>query len=165
MYRGIRFHSHDKLPETERNVQVFIYLAVFPQEDKTIKELPTDVQLLKSSAQKYELNRQMMELCASVAIECDKFNSKVNFECYKCVPLDGKPLFINNLDTDMGTPSPCESTKHIKAKEISVNGVLYYIDDMGDIYQRLDNINNDEEDTFEKIYDQDIIDYIKSSII
>ncbi len=157
MYRGIRFHSHDELPEKERNVQVYIYLSVYPATEKAMKEMPTDVHLFKEAAKKYELNKQMLEVVASVAIDCQQSNKGINFECYKCAPSADRRLFINDLAVDMLTPSPCTSAKTINAKEVIVNGVQYYVDDNNVVYHRIEN-----SDTFEVVSDPDVIELILS---
>ncbi len=152
MYRGIRFHSHDELPPKDRNVQVFIYLSVYPATEKTNKEMPTDVHLFKEAAKKYELNKQMLEVVASVAIDCNESNKGVNFQCYSCAPPADRRLFINDLAVDMLTPSPCSTSKTITAREVQVNGDQYFIDEDNRVYQRIPN-----SDTFEIVMDADII--------
>ena len=73
--RGIRYKSHEKLPEKERNVQVYIYLAIAPKGAKTT-EKTTDVYLFTESVRKYEINQELIRLMASVSVECSQFNNK-----------------------------------------------------------------------------------------
>lgn len=157
MYRAIRFHSHDELPESQKNVQVYIYLSVFSHQPSKNEEVPTDIHLFREAAKKYEINKQMMETAASVAIDCDFSNSKINFDCYTC-NTNGKKLFINDLDTDMLTNSPCENIVSIKAKEIDIAGNKYFIDDNNFIYVRDDN------EDFTRVLDNDVIDFVLNAI-
>ncbi len=159
--RAIRFHSHDELPESQRNVQIYIYLAIYNHKPSKKDELPTDVYLFTASIKKHHINQDMMKLVASVAIDCIDSNKNLNFKCYECDPKNGRSLFINQLDKDMETPSPCQHTHEIKAKEFIIDGEIYYIAD-NDIYQRSDSI--DGEEVFIKIIDPDIIAFITEKL-
>ena len=139
MARGIRYKSHEDLPEKERNVQVYIYLAVAPKGAKS-DEKTTDVSLFQSAAAKYEINQAMIKLMASCSIECNQFNMKMNFECFTCEPKNGAPLFLNDLDKDMKYPLPCKNdTKPLKAKEIKLNGSLYYLTEDKRVFNQTKN--------------------------
>jgi len=158
MARGIRYRSHEHLPEKERNVQVYIYIAVPPKDIKP-KEKTTDAHLLTSAVQKYDINQAMIKLMASVAVECPTFNSKINFECYKCEPKNNAPLFLNDLSKDMKYPLPCaKDIKPVNAKEIKLNGSLYYLTDANRVFTQT---NSGE---YNEILDNDILDYIKMRI-
>ena len=161
--RAIRFHSHDELPEKERNVQICIYLSVYNHKPSKKDELPTDVYLFTASIKKHHINQDMMKLVASVAIDCKDSNKNLNFKCYDCDPKNGRPLFINQLDKDMVTPSPCQHTHEIKAKEFKLDGELYYIDENNNIYQRTES-DEPEEEVFIKIIDPDVIQYVMSKM-
>jgi hypothetical protein len=171
MARGIRFHSHSDMDVKDRNVQVYIFLSVYPKDykshteqpiskvvnkDTNITELPTDVYLFKESVNKYELNHEMIKILASVSIECDKFNKVKNIDCYKCETT--KPLYIADIDKDMSYPSPCVIKKNISVEEILINGIYYYLDTDKNIYIK----NADNE--YIKVIDKDVISYIKNNI-
>ena len=157
MARAIRYKSHEHLPEKDRNVQVYIYLAIAPKDVKTT-ELSTDMNMFTQAAKKYEMNEQMIKLMASVSVECDKFNRGLNFDCYKCVPRTGVPLYLNDLNKDMEYPSPCKNNKQpVNAKEYSLSGNMYYIGDDHKIYQKNNN-------SYLELIDPDIIEYIKSKV-
>jgi SNF2 family DNA or RNA helicase len=158
MFRAIRYRSHEKLPEKERNVKVFIYLAVPPVDIKAT-EKTTDMYLFTELAKKYQINQQMVRLMASVAIDCDEFNKKANFDCYKCETRDGAPLYLADIKQDMMNPSPCKRTaKPIVAKEISLSGQLYYVSDDHRVF-----IMN-KFDEYEEILDHDIKEWILSKL-
>lgn len=152
MARAIRYYSHEHLPKDEQNVKVYIYLADYPADQKQ-KEFPTDVYLFTQAVKKYEINLQMTKLLASTAIDCDNFNKKLNFECYKCNPSDGSPIYLPDLDKDMQYESPCNHDLHVK--EFKLNGSLYYIDDDNRIYSKKHN-------KYIQIIDSDILSYIQS---
>lgn len=154
MARGIRFRSHEHLPEEERNVQVYIYLAIPPKDVKP-NEKSTDAYLFTEAARKYQINQEMIKLMASVSIECPQFNQKHNFECYKCEPRNGVPLFLNDLHKDMKYPLPCKrDTKPIDAKEIKLNGSLYYVTEDKRVFIQL------KDDEYNEIFDHDIKSWI-----
>ncbi len=154
MARGIRFKSHESLPEKERNVQVYIYIAVPPKDIKPT-EKTTDAYLFTSSAQKYEINQQLIRLMASTSVECSQFNQEYNFKCFKCEPKNGAPLYLNDLNKDMKYPLPCKKdAKPLDAKEIKLNGSLYYLTDN----KRLFTQNGNGE--YNEIIDHDIKNWV-----
>lgn len=158
MARGIRYRSHEHLPENERNVQVYIYLAVPPKNVKPT-EKTTDAHLFTSAANKYEINQAMIKLMASVSIECPRFNTDVNFQCYKCEPRSGAPLFLNDLNKDMQYPLPCKSDKKpVDAREIKLNGSLYYLTDSKRIFTQ------SESGEYNEILDRDIKDWVLTRV-
>lgn len=156
MARAIRYYSHEHLPKDQQNVKVYIYLSVYP-EDIKLKEFPTDIYLFTEAVKKYEINIQMTKLLASTSIECDQFNKRLNFDCYHCKPEDGSPLYLPDLDKDMQYQSPCKNT-NVKAKEFKLNGSLYYIDQMSNIYTRSNN-------KYIEIVDPDVLSYIRSKMM
>lgn len=155
MARAIRYYSHEHLPEDERNVKVYVYLADYPADQKQ-KEFPTDIYLFTESVRKYEINIQMSKLLASTAIDCPQFNKGLNFECYQCNPTDGSPVYLPELEKDMLYESPC-GHQHLKVKEFKLSGSLYYIDSSGRIYSKRD-------DKYIEIIDPDVLAYIRSKM-
>jgi SNF2 family DNA or RNA helicase len=156
--RAVRYKSHEHLPEKERNVQIYLYLAVAPKDTKTT-ELSTDMNMFTQSVKKYEMNAQMTKLVASVAVDCRDFNTNVNFECYKCVPKNNAPLYINDLDKDMKYKLPCTNDKKpINVKEIKLSGKLYYVnvEDKKIFYKK--------DDEYIEIIDPDVVEYILTKI-
>jgi hypothetical protein len=159
MARGIRYNSHNLLPEEDRNVQVCIYLAVAPKNSKII-ERSTDVHLFMQSVRKYEANAEMSKLMASVSVECNTANTNINFDCYRCEPRNAAPLFLNDLDQDMRYPLPCKrDSTPIEAKEATINGQLYYVTSGNRVFIRRTN-PNDKEYEYVEIVDHDIKQWI-----
>lgn len=155
--RGIRYKSHITLPEKDQNVQVHIYLAIPPKNVKPT-EKSTDAYLFTEAARKYEINSQMIQLMARVAIDCEEFNQGMNFECHKCVPKNGAPLYLNDLNKDMQYPSPCKTKETIvDVKEIKLNGSLYYVSDDKRVFTK-------QDDEYTEILDSDIKAFILDSL-
>jgi hypothetical protein len=155
MARAIRYYSHEHLPKDDQNVKVYIYLSAYP-EDIQMKDFPTDIYLFTEAVKKYEINIQMTKLLASTSVECDKFNKKLNFECYSCNSKDASPLYLADLDKDMQYISPCNH-KTIQAKEFKLNGSLYYIDPDSNIYTKSD-------DNYIQLIDPDVLSYIHAKM-
>jgi len=157
MFRAIRYKSHTALPEKDRNVKVYLYIALPPKDIKT-KEKTTDMYLFKEMERKYEINRQMVKLMASVAVDCDEFNTKINLECHHCEPRNGAPLYLADINKDMNYPSPCKvHDKPINAKEITISGHQYFVSD-DKIFILTKN------DQYEEVLDSDIRKWILSKI-
>lgn len=159
MARGIRYKSHDHLTESERNVQVYIYLAALPKDVKAT-ELTTDMYLFNEAVRKYQINSEMMKLMASVSIECPQFNKEYNFECFKCEPRKGAPLFLNDLNSDLNYPLPCKNdSKPMDVKEMRLNGDLYYVSD-DDANKRV--FIKTKADEYQEVIDKDVKQWILS---
>ena len=56
--RAARFKSHDHLPESDRNVQVFKYISTFPKNNIWDKDMPTADQYLDALSKKKNLLNQ-----------------------------------------------------------------------------------------------------------
>lgn len=150
MYRAIRYRSHETLPEKERTVKVYIYLAV-PPKDAKASEQTTDVYLFTQSGKKYDINKQMVQVMASVSVDCDKFNNESNFKCYHCEPRNGAPLYLADLNKDMRYPLPCANKdKPVNAKEISISGQMYYLTEDKRVFTQ------SKDQNYEEVLDRDI---------
>lgn len=160
--RGIRYKSHDDLPEEERNVSVYQYLADYNKEYKEAvkpKDQTSDLTLFYNSLKQKELNDQFLLLLAETAIDCDIFNKKINFECYNCIP-DNNILYHPDIHVDMKIPNPCK--KKILNEFIYDDDVYYYSNDNGiiDIYKK----NKDGIYYMIKEQNEDMINIINSKI-
>ena len=184
--RAIRYMSHQSLPEEEQNVQVYLYLSIFPdaflkikkkevderivmaraenrklsKEQRTV-DPPTEIHLFKNSIRKKEINDEMLRLLASVSIECNKKNNRINFECYECKPTNRR-LFQADLDVDMLIPSPCMMEKQIQVHEVLINKIPYY-------YEKKENgsirvYKEDQDDEYIEVHDEEIIKKIQKSM-
>lgn len=136
--RGIRYKSHDDLPEEERNVSVYQYLSDYSKDFKETfnpKEPTSDLTLFYSSLKQKELNDQFLLLLAETAIDCDLFNQKINFECYSCIP-DDKILYHPDIHIDIKIPNSCK--KKILS-EIIYDDTYYYYTKENEIYKKNDD--------------------------
>lgn len=179
--RAIRYMSHTILPEKEKNVQVYLYLSIFSDEylleqktklKKIINEAnkinnklsedelkldpPTDIQIFKGAIKKKEINDELNKLLASISIECNHFNSKINFDCYNCFNVNNQKLFSDNIDQDMLLSNPCMKGKKVTVTEVIYNNEKYYYDTEYNLYKEINN-------KFITINDPEIINKIKSN--
>jgi len=93
--RARRICSHEDLPESERNVKVFIYLSVMSETQKKSdkytelrihdvskrninKPITTDEYLLEISQMKQQINQQFLRLMKETAMDCSLYVSKHN---------------------------------------------------------------------------------------
>ncbi len=157
MFRAIRYKSHAALPEKQRSVKVFVYIAL-PPKDVKAKEPTTDMYLFREMERKYEINQQMVRLMASVAVDCDEFNQKINLKCHHCEPRNGAPLYLPDINKDMGYPSPCKvSDRPLDAKEVLISGHQYFVAD-----DQVFVLTKDGQ--YEEVMDHDIREWVLSRL-
>lgn len=158
MFRAIRYKSHTALPEKERNVKVYIYIALIPKDIKS-KDKSTDMYLFGEMERKYTINHQMIQVMASVAVDCDEFNKKINLECHHCETRNGIPLYLPDINRDMNYPSPCKKhEKPLNVKEILISGHQYFVSDDKRIFILTKN------GEYEEVLDGDIKDWVISRL-
>lgn len=131
--RGVRMGSHMSLPESERNVQPYIYLSDYPPADvidklgddehirkQMEKEDTTDVTLYKKSVNNQKLINSFYEAMQEASIDCAIHYAKEK-NCRMCAPTD-EPLFIDDIDKDIRAPSRCQplQEKSVRAKSITI---------------------------------------------
>lgn len=125
--RAARLGSHIDLPESERNVQPYIYLSDYPTvfEDKDqmkIKSIEdtTDVTLYYRCLQNQILINSYLDTLKESSIDClIHYKDSKDIKCRICQPTN-EPLFLMNLDKDMKVSSPCRELKEEKIKAESV---------------------------------------------
>ena len=132
--RGVRMGSHMSLPESERNVQPYIYLSDYPPADvinqlkdvehirkQMAKEDTTDVTLYKKSINNQKLIDSFLIAAQEASMDCP-IHYGTSKNCRMCAPTDEK-LFLEDLDKDIRTPSRCQPLKEtsVKAKSITVD--------------------------------------------
>ena len=115
--RIIRNHSHDRLPESQQYVQLYIYLADHntPKPDPT-----TDVELYTQSIiRQTEINLFLSGLKRS-SFDC------TGDDCHVCTPTDIE-LFDTNFYSDLKKPDPCTKYKtgRVSVKTIAYDGMEY----------------------------------------
>ena len=75
--RARRYKSHIDLPEDERNVSVFRYHSILPEEDEVIDS--TDISIYNLSMEKMKLNNKFLSLLKNNAVDCF-INLEKNFD-------------------------------------------------------------------------------------
>ena len=128
--RAIRLGSHDGLPNNEREVQPYLYIAIanqtiyqqmLPQdrEQKSIDEI-----FAERANERYETISAFRSLLTNICLECELFKYG---NCRVCVPTNA-PLFHDNSALDIRLPDPCEirQESNVEAMPIIVDDVTYY---------------------------------------
>lgn len=130
--RAVRLDSHVDLPENERRVQSFIYIAVGNQ--RMLDEMPTRVRkeeqetvdelFYRRAWKKHQLNLSMRELLKTISLECSTLGLS---GCVVCQPTDER-LFSNDVRRDLRSVNPCKKMQEtqVEVKKISHDGVTYY---------------------------------------
>ena len=165
--RGVRNDSHIALPQNEKNVQPYIYLAVKPKSEGKLPDTVADVNVSGPSTDeelynKSKANQALIDAFTSaiheVSIEC-----LLNGEsyCRVCSPTN-LPLYSNNILLDLKASDPCIRAveKKVTAEEIVVNGERYFFKPADNVYG-YDIFSHDEElNTFRKMAEDDPL-YLK----
>lgn len=128
--RGVRYKSHEKYPENERNVQPYFYLSDYPESypKEKIKEPTTDVDIYEKAMKHFAINGKFNLSIIESSIDClvhyksltDTIKKKIH--CKLCSPTN-KPLYHPIIAKDFSIPDPCAPiTEHkIQATEIVVD--------------------------------------------
>jgi hypothetical protein len=133
--RAVRLNSHAHLPEKDRFVQPYIYLADYPlvfedKEQQKVKALEdtTEVHLFHKAVQNQVLLDSFLRAIQEASIDCQIHygnmsgqNKSREIKCKVCSPTD-EPLFLPELDKDIRAPSNC---RPIQEKTIKVEKILY----------------------------------------
>jgi superfamily II DNA or RNA helicase len=150
--RAVRLRSHDDLPEDERNVQAYIYLADYPSSISSssskgrgssknstsngapsMDEPTSDVSLYYKSLKKKLLNDQFFRACIEASIDCNihikgaSAIAKKNIRCMMCAP-NNRPMFKRDITQDVASPMECKQTvaQEITVEEIEYAGRKFY---------------------------------------
>lgn len=129
-HRIIRFRSHERLPKSKRNVQVYTLVADYPtevDEKKKPKEDTTDDFLWKLSLNKRIKSLKFYKLLIEASIDCgvhrDLLDKKTadKIDCFMCQPTD-EQLFDPDFYEDIKSKSKCKpiTFKKIKTKELII---------------------------------------------
>lgn len=122
--RGARLGSHTALPPEEQTVQPYLYLSDYPvvfedKEQAKVKEQEetTDVTLYHKAIQNRILIDSFLKVMQESSIDCTVHYDKL--KCRTCMPTN-EPLYVENLDQDIKSPSPCQELQEEKIKAKSV---------------------------------------------
>jgi hypothetical protein len=148
--RAVRPGSLQMLPEKERTVFRYVYLADYPSSSKGPRdalskdmarkskeiqsiESTTDVTLYGRAVLNNILRVSYFKALQDGSIDCSVHYDHDGAKCRMCLPTD-KPLYAHNLRQDMKLDSPCEplKKKSVKATSVVVDDREYmYTDDGG----------------------------------
>lgn len=135
-FRGIRNDAHLELPEDEKNVQTYIYVAVAPEQlkqDQSKEAMTTDEELLHDAMKDQFVIDSFLSAVNEVCIEC-MLNGEKN--CRTCSPTN-QPLFSDDVARDLKMADPCSNVveHEVAANKITVDGIeYYYVEDPKSIY-------------------------------
>lgn len=144
--RAVRLNSHIDLPENERDVYVFIYIATRPTNvskrdmEKALDEInTTDQHLLLMSIKKQKIIEQFLDACKEASIDCS-----INYRnCRICLPTNEKLYPIKLKDHLLPGNQKCitEKTVITGLKDISTennkDGEILKQDAEGRIFKQL----------------------------
>ncbi len=128
--RAVRQGSHLGLPEDERNVQSYLYIAkenmkIWKDMDEKLREKQTvDEMFHQRAITKFDINQEFRILLQESCIECTIFNYG---NCNVCTPT-GETLFHKDPTIDVTFANPCRKLqeKQIDVKTIELDGETYY---------------------------------------
>lgn len=120
-YRAVRYKSHTHLPANERNVQSYIYLSDYPNEEarKRHNEYTTDENIYKKALNMKYLIEKFLNVVKLSAIDCAVHRVE-NSKCRVCEPSNVK-LFSGDFYRDMKLRSPCNP---YRSKVVKVETVI-----------------------------------------
>ena len=129
--RGVRYKSHERYPENERNVQPYFYLSDYPESypKEKIKEPTTDIDMYEKAMRQNATNQKFNLSIVESSIDCLAHYSSLNdsvkkrINCKLCSPTN-KPLYHPIIAKDFSVPDPCTRITEYKvqATELIVEG-------------------------------------------
>jgi hypothetical protein len=157
--RGHRNDSHKDMPNDEKWVQPYIYLAVAPESEYVEgADVPktTDEELYEKSLHGYMLIESFTEALREVSIECA---ANAGSNCRMCSPT-GQKLFTNNVISDVAAADPCVTyvEKKIQLPSIEYMGIKYYYnDDPNSLYDYAIYKHDERLDAYKRLPESDTI--------
>lgn len=137
--RGVRFHSHEDLPEDQRDVQTYIYLSDHVEKKKNATENTTDVELYTNAVINKQIINNFMISLANASIDCTQHYRTLpealqkHISCVMCAPTDTK--LFGEMHQDVHQPSPCHPLTMVplEVKKIVVDDIEYRYTNQGDV--------------------------------
>ncbi|SME65098.1 Putative ATP-dependent RNA helicase R563 [Faustovirus ST1] len=146
-HRFIRANSHVDMKPEEKNVQVYVYLAIatnfaklekankgveltpeqlkaLAERGEELKEPSTDMELFDDAYKEHKLNENVNEAVWETTIEC-LLNAEPG--CRICQP-DSRKLFTDDVFADLRASDPCRTYEYktVSAQPITVANTTYY---------------------------------------
>ena len=112
--RGIRYKSHEHLSQNEKNVSVYLYLSIYPENilAKNISEPTTDKYLYETALNNQIIIDKFLLMLMETSVDCFIHRSNVNkdlqkkINCKVCRPTN-KPLYYDILSDDINLQNNC----------------------------------------------------------
>ena len=133
--RAVRYGSHDDLPEKDRTVQPYIFLADYQDGAKRNDEPTTDIAMYYKALRKKLLNDQFFRALIEASIDCSvhiksketSAAARKHIKCMMCAPTN-KPMFKKDIIDDIAEPCACVQTKEqdVVVSEITYFGKTFY---------------------------------------
>jgi hypothetical protein len=153
--RARRICSHEKLPQADRTVEVWLYLMVFTEHQLTVEAstelrnsdkskvdgvtiLTTDQALYETANIKEHITRQQEEIVQATSIDCTVHSAKTGVPCF-AFP-EGAPerlAYSANIEDDQSDAVSKANTRTITwtAVEVEIDGQRYALrEDTGELY-------------------------------
>ena len=127
--RCVRMNSHADLPEDERTLSPYVYIAVLPDTYNVDATESTDEYMYNRACANMQLINTFRLAIAEAAIDCLTFNTSTLLTCMVCKPT-GQRLYEYDINEDMRHPCICQPYKAtaIRAERVELDGVAYYKD-------------------------------------
>lgn len=148
--RAVRRNSHIDLPEKDRNVSIYRFLAKFtPEQIKTsqLKEkLSTDQYILDLAQSKKILTDKLLDIMQIMAVDCtlNKIDNKGNFKCFS-FPNDKGLAYVPDISKNLVHTYSNIPTKEVNKKIITAaltkNNTVVIVDKNSKKYYKIKDIN------------------------
>ena len=127
--RCVRLKSHADLPEEERTLTPYVYIATLPESYNIENVESTDEYMYNRAVANMQLINTFRLAIAEAAIDCMTFNRSSLLKCMFCKPTDER-LYEFDIHEDMRYPCLCQPyvAKTIRADVVVEDGVSYYRD-------------------------------------
>lgn len=125
--RLVRNDSHIALPEEEKNVTPYVFLAIPPESERNVDgkfAATTDTELYDESITNQLVIESFNEALREISIECLINDEKY---CRRCSPTNA-PLFTDDVARDVKAQDPCTQMREtsVRAEEIIIDDAKYY---------------------------------------
>ena len=124
--RGVRRNSHSELKPSERNVEVFRYLAVFTEKEKVQlrEKLSTDEYVMDVALSKERITNELLMCMKESAVDCvlNKGELTENIKCYSFGTDEDGLSFLTDIHRDYVYNKEVSSTQEKKIK-LDIGGI------------------------------------------
>lgn len=168
--RARRICSHKDLPEEFRNIETFLYIMKFSEEQKNKKEFKeivandnnetSDERLLQIMTNKMTVNQSLLNVLKETSIDCTVHQKDKQGSCFK-LPVSDKSTYLTKPDYYERSGETKKENKEVTYKTVKLKGKRYIIYEKNqlidyDIYMQSKQVvvlgktykDNDKKDKF-----------------